>query len=209
MISPAVLQAYTGSTDTATLALLEAGTIEWLQRWIPRYLGVSTSLLNVLSGPRQVPARLSQIANGERLRRLCISESITLAKITAIEERTDPTASWSALGTVATDYEIVQESPLFLAGRVLRRLTASWPSGTRNLRITFTHGFVEDAGPADVTEVALQMIKAQLGAKDQGSIQEEELAGQTGGRLRRRYGNLGALAGVNSAKLAALRAPTY
>lgn len=208
MISSAVLQAYTGSSDVATLTVLEKGTIAWLQRWIPRYLGVSTSLLNILSGPRQLPARLSQSASDERLRRVGLSESIALASISAIEERTDPTATWTALGTVATDYEIVQESPVFLAGRVLRRLTSTWPVGTRNLRITFAHGYAEDAGPDDVTEVALQMISAQLNAKKKGTLAEEELAGADG-RARVKYADLGSMAGVNQSKLAALRAPTY
>lgn len=209
VIGTAVLQAYTGSTDTATLTFLEKGTIAWLQQWIPRYLGESASLVDVLSGPPRQADRLSMSPNQERLRRRVLSEVIDLAKITAVEERTSPTANWIDLGTLATDYEILREVSYSAAGRTLRRLTAAFPFGNQNLRVSFTHGYAEDAGPDDVTEVALQMIKAQLGAKDQGSFVEEELAGQTGGRLRLRYGNLGALAGVNSSKLAALRFPTY
>lgn len=208
MISPAVLQAYTGSTDAATLAFLETGTIAWLERWIPRYLGVPKVLTEIHDGPARERDRLSGGRDqGERLRRVWLSEEIEFSVLLSVESRSSASAPWVDLPDPAdlTDFEIRPVAPHAASGRKFLRLSAPFPQGRANIRVKFTHGYAEDAGPADVTAVALQMIKSQSVEQEAVGLEESRADG-----VEEKFGdNLGSLPGVSSRMLAALRRPSY
>lgn len=206
MISSSVLETYTGSSDATTLTQLEAGAVAWLQKWIPRYLGTSTTLTEIHDGPRRLPGRLSGRAASERTRTLILAESIASGSLTSVEERTSHDADWTDLPSPAdlTDYEIRADEPSVATGRRLVRLSSGFPAGLANLRVKYTHGYAEDAGPDDVTLAILQIVNGMLLEKDAGNIEREEEGG-----AEVTYASVAGLPGVNSALLASLRRPSY
>jgi hypothetical protein len=73
--------------------------------------------------------------------------------VTAVEERASGSASWTALGTVGTDY-------LYGDAGVLTYEVGTFPRGTRNVRVTFTHGYAAVPGP--IKRAALLVLIDQL-----------------------------------------------
>lgn len=206
MISSSVLETYTGSSDTTTLTQLEAGTVAWLQGWIPRYLGTSTTLTEVLDGPRRFRPRLTGRHEAERLHTLWLSESIASGSLVSVEERETYTDDWTDLPNPAdlTEYEIRTDTPYGTTGRQLIRKPQPWPHGHANLRIKYTHGYAEDSGPDDVTLAILQIVKGMLDVKEIGLLEGEEEGG-----VDIEYHQVLGLPGVDGNLLASLRRPGY
>ncbi len=180
MISSAVLQAFTGSSDTATLAFFEAGWVDFLQKWIPRWLGTSKTLTEVLDGPRRMNGTLSGGRPDDRLHILWLAEAIEASSLVSVKYRSTRDSSWIDLSTDAngaadlTDFEIHPYAAWVDVGMSLGRLSGTFPEGKKNIQVKYTHGYVEDAGPADVTQVLLQLVKSSLAGKAAGGVKQRE-----------------------------------
>lgn len=206
MISSSVLQAYTGSTDTTALAQIEAGVVGWLERWIPRHLGVSATLTEIHSGPSRRHAQISGRFEGNRLSTIYLSEEIAEGSLVSVKERTSPTASWVDIPNPAdlTDYEIRTSAPAKTTGNELVRLSTTFPGGNDNLQIAYTHGYAEDAAPDDVTLLVLQAVKGMITAQETGPFSSASADGTS-----YTMASVENLPGVDRRLLASLRRPSW
>lgn len=209
LVSSAVLQAYTGSTDTTLLGQLADGFQAWLQSWIPRYLGTSTALTEVHSGPRRNRKRIEPGLSSERLRTLWLGEEIASGSLTSVKYRTTHDSSWTDLSVDSdgaadlTDFEIRPTHPWGTTGRQLVRLGQTYPAGAGNLQVVYSHGYAEDAGPADVTLAILQGVAGWLTKHGTGGMKSEKVEGVT-----LTYATVASLPGVDGALLANLKGAT-
>lgn len=206
-MSAAILATYTGSSDSTLLAQLSAGCIAWLERWIPRYLGTSATLTEVLDGPRGAQRRITDGDSGERLHTMWLQEEIALGSLVSVKYRTALGNSWADLSTDSagdadlTDYEIRPAQPQGTVGRKLVRLSGPFPAGTGNLQIKYTHGYAENAGPADVTLAVLQIVKGWVDAKAAGIKKSQRVEG-----VAWTLADVASLPGVDSQLLLSLKA---
>jgi len=210
LVAAATLATYTGSSDTVTIAQISSAVELWLQGWIPRYLGTSTTLTEVHDGPQRDHARITPRASSERLRSLWLQEEIAIGSLVSVKHRTTPDASFldlsvdSAGDADLTDFEIRGPFAHSTSGRQLVRLGQTFPNGRGNLQIKYTHGYVEDAGPADVTYAVLALTKALLEAKTAGNLKSERVEG-----VAWTYSELASMPGVSVTMLTDLRRRSF
>lgn len=210
MISDATMQTYTGSTDSVLLAQLRDGWVEWLQAWIPRYLGTSTTLTEVHSGPQARLGGLIPKSDGERTRTIWLSEAIAEDALTSVKYRTTHDTSWADLATDSngdadlTQFEIRPWSPHVTVGYQLVYKNACFPQGHGNLQVKYTHGYAEDAGPADVTLTLLELVKAGVEAHGQGNL--DAIRDEDGQIV---FAKIAGLGGVNMDRLLGLKRGNY
>lgn len=154
-------RSYVGASaaDDALLTILRDGVEAWMARWIPAHLGASTTLTEVLDGPKTEPANLSGEGADVVIReahRISLSEQIAVDDLVAIEFRDDLSLDW---------YDHDEESPSDFSGfevdgyELIRR-SFPWPSGDRLIRVQYSHGYAEDSGPADWRMVELEILRA-------------------------------------------------
>ena len=161
LVSVATARSYSGAhaSDDTLLTILRDGVVAWLERWIPGHLGTSATLTEILDGPQPLPTGLTGEYSREaerEARRIQLAEEIDLDDLEAIEFRDSLDLDW---------YDHDEDDPsdftdFELDGLYLIRRTWPWPVGDRLIRVQYTHGFAEDAGPADVRLVALESIRA-------------------------------------------------
>ncbi|MCP3961292.1 MAG: hypothetical protein GY719_25885 [bacterium] len=206
LVSSAVLQAYTGSSDTALLAQLAGGFEAWLQGWIPRYLGTSTTLTEVRDGPRRSRRRIESGLSSARLRTMWLAEEIASGSLLSVKYRSTPDSSWVDLSVDAngaadlTDFEIRASFPWQTTGRQLVRLAETFPAGDGNLQIKYTHGYAEDVGPADVMLAVMQGVKGWIDAKAAGLLKSERVDD-----MAWTFAQVAAMPGVDGSLLAGLK----
>lgn len=165
MISTATLQDHLGVTGSETvLERLEKGVVTFLESWIPRYLGLPRERSVVLSGGSHREGGL--IIHGQELDQILLPEEIAFEDLVSVQYREHPSLPWEDLDEGLEAYEV--------EGQTLYRRAEPWPPGQRNLRVAFLEGYPEDAGPADVTLVVLELVKAKFDQHTTGNIKSEK-----------------------------------
>ncbi len=162
MISVATIQSWLKITgDDAILELMEPGVIALMEQETGRlFTSPAAAITEILDGGDPFRGSLlgSDVATGPEW--LLLKEEPNGAAVTTVSYRDSQTSDW--VDQTLTDFE--------LDGRQLYVQQGSPPRGLRNVRVVYPFGFVEDAGPADATLVALQMIKFLYERRDSGLI---------------------------------------
>lgn len=155
MISVASIQTFLGVTgDDAYLAHLEQGAVDDIQTHSGLFFGAPESRGVVLT-PVQRFARLTapEVPKVPCVRLPDLLPSI--ASVTSVEQRYTPSGAWESVGLTTSESRARFE----LHGTALLRLEGFWPVGLNTVRVTYSRGYAEDAAPANVNALALDLIR--------------------------------------------------
>lgn len=152
MIPLADLKAWlgvTGADDDQLLGDLERRMVARVEAHTGRYLGEPQEFIQVLDG-----------LNRERL--WLRDEPIGELEVSL---RSSPTESWVPLDTAGIERE----------GRAVYLKSGRWPSGRRNVRAVYTAGFAAESGPAEETQVVLELVARSYISRGSETVVRERL----------------------------------
>lgn len=155
MITLATLKAHLGittSADDAVLTALEQAAVEFVQNFTGRYFGP--------------PDETTEIFDGVYPSRALYPLEVPFGTPAPVLESRNSDNTWTAIDPV--DYELIGSGfyPL-----------SDFPTGTRNIRITYTRGYEAGEEPADIRAAVINIVGAMYSARGSGGMKSETIGG--------------------------------
>lgn len=167
MVSTSLMQSWIGgSPDASILTVIEAGVVAMIEEETGRVLQVPAGpVVDIRSGGPAVRGALTASLTPPGLDSIVLREApADPDDLTNVEYRSGD--DWQ--GQTLTRFE--------LDGRRLYALDG-YPEGRRNVRVTYTFGYVEDAGPPRIQMFILNMVKHLWERRKLGSARSVSLEG--------------------------------
>lgn len=128
----------TGTSEDASLTLLEAGAVLFVQRYTGRYFGPVTELVEY----PQASEGILWLRAEPRLDEYGEPESLVIDRRSSI----------------GGDWEAVEETEYELDGREVHMSYWYWPRGPRFVRVEYSAGYADDEVPADIKLAVVALI---------------------------------------------------